>query len=330
MVSALVLALAIGSDPAPLAPGVQPVIWTWPQRIEQQDFFHGAGGPESLPRPPFRFVRELLSGTNPKVLVTDAAGRTWSVKWGKEAHAEVFVSRLAWGVGYFVEPTHFVARGRIEDVGKLRRAASRIARSGEFRDARFQQWPAGVELLEDDPGWDWDENPFLGKPWFEGLRVLTMLVSNWDSKESNNGIFAYRLDGVPVWHYAVTDWGGSMGKWGGLFEHSKWDAEGYAEQTQGFVRGVNDGEVQFAYRGKDTEAMSRGIAVSDVDWMLHMLGRIRDDQIRDALRASGADDEETALFAAAVRERIRQLDAAVAGSGYPRAAFAVRTEPAAP
>jgi hypothetical protein len=45
---------------------------------------------------PFKFVKEDLAGSQPKVLVTDARRRTWSVKWGHEVRAEAFADSTDW------------------------------------------------------------------------------------------------------------------------------------------------------------------------------------------------------------------------------------------
>jgi hypothetical protein len=67
----------------------------------------GPGGKKHAPKPPFTFVEEDTSGTNPKVKVTDAAGQRWGVKWGSEIHSEVFASRLVWAAGYDVEAAYY-------------------------------------------------------------------------------------------------------------------------------------------------------------------------------------------------------------------------------
>ena len=97
-------------------------LWRNPGEIERIDFRH-AGGPEDPPRPPFHFVRERLSGNAPKVTVLDSAGVAWRVKGGPEARAESFATRLVGALGYHVEPTWFVARGKIEGARSLTRAA---------------------------------------------------------------------------------------------------------------------------------------------------------------------------------------------------------------
>lgn len=56
------------------------VLWRDPGAVASKDLFWGNGGRAEAPRPPFTFVDEDLSGTKPKVRVTDARGTKWNVK----------------------------------------------------------------------------------------------------------------------------------------------------------------------------------------------------------------------------------------------------------
>src|SRR5689334_8596242 len=85
-------------------PTGQPVLWRDPGAIETLDLVGGAAGRAGAPKPPFTFIEESMSGSNPKVKIVDANKVQWTMKFGSEVNAEVFASRLAWAVGYFVEP----------------------------------------------------------------------------------------------------------------------------------------------------------------------------------------------------------------------------------
>jgi hypothetical protein len=115
-------------------------IWHDPGRVEKLNMSGGSGGTATRPRPPFRFVEQLASGTSLKVRVRDARGREWVAKWGTEVKGENFGSRLAWACGYWVRPTYFVAKGVIRSVPHS--IGSEIGADGAFRDARFQLWDA--------------------------------------------------------------------------------------------------------------------------------------------------------------------------------------------
>ena len=88
---------------------------------------NGPGGPDGAPAPPFRFLEEHSSGSQPCISVSDAHGRRWRVKWGDEVRSENFAVRLAWACGYFAETTYFVAEGGSTGADNLQRARTCIA-----------------------------------------------------------------------------------------------------------------------------------------------------------------------------------------------------------
>src|SRR5579872_2988341 len=119
------------SDPPVVRQG-QYVLWHDPGAVEALDFRYGIGGAEMQPQPPFTFENEDHTGTTPKVKVRDAAGRKWVIKFGPEASPDTFCTRLAWAVGYYVEPEYFVGDGVIE--GGQGRASKVMDGSGHFRN----------------------------------------------------------------------------------------------------------------------------------------------------------------------------------------------------
>lgn len=291
------------------------LLWRDPGPVESLDLGAGPGGPDGAPRPPFTFVEEHSAGTNPCVTLRDARGLRWRVKWGPEAQPEAFATRIAWAAGYLAEATYFVREGRIEGCGPLSRAAACVTDDGQFVDARFEIEEIGVRKLFDEQSWAWDDNPFVGTRELAGLKIVVMLLSNWDAKDvrdiargSNTAIFEYRHeDGTLEAHYLIMDWGASMGRWGGLLTRSKWDAEGYEEQTPTFTTGVRDGIVTFGYSGQRTDDVAAGITVEDARWVHARLGRLGDEQIRAALAASGAEGVQLERFARSLRARIDEL-----------------------
>ena len=63
------------------------------------------------------------------------------------------------------------------------------ARLDRFLDGHF-----------DEHSWAWNENPFVESHELNGLKILLMLLSNWDNKDvrdiargSNTAIFEYRV-----------------------------------------------------------------------------------------------------------------------------------------
>ena len=295
------------------APLQQPVLWRDPGVVESLDFVNGPGGGKHMPQVPFTFVEEDTGGTNPKIKVTDATGRTWGVKWGSEVHGEVFASRLVWAAGYHLEPSYFVRSGMINGVKHLSRAKKYVNSDGSFTNARFELKEKGVAKATDKQSWRWDRNPFVGTKELNGLKIMVMLTSNWDPKDqadgqSNTAIYTKRNTGEVT--YVMSDWGATMGKWGGVVSREKWDCDGFASQTKKFVTGVEGGRVKFGYDGKKQNEIKEGIRVSDVQWLLGYIGRITDDQIRAGLEASGATPQEVDCFTTALRDRINQLKSA--------------------
>jgi hypothetical protein len=291
------------------------LIWAAPGKVENLDFTGGAGGRNGEPKPPFTFIEESLSGSNPKVRVSDANGFKWTVKFGSEVNAETFATRVAWAAGYFVEPSYFIPIGRVEKLGDLTRAKKYFKADGSFTGARFEaRHGKGVKKLDGDQSWSWIQNPFVSTVEFKGLRVIMMLTSNFDNKDvrdvkrgSNTAIYQVPTEGGLENHYMVSDWGGSMGKWGGLISREKWDCKGFRGQTKDFIKGVKGDIVEFGYSGQHTDDFKNDIRVSDLKWLLQYVGRITDDQFRDGLRASGATPDEVECFTRSMRERINQM-----------------------
>ncbi len=291
-------------------------LWRDPGDVSALDLVNGPGGRSGAPRPPFQFVEEHTSGSQPCVSVRDATGRRWRVKWGNEVRSENFAVRVAWACGYFAETTYFVEDGEITGAAELQRARACIDEQGRFREARFELDDPSVRKLFEEHSWAWNDNPFVGTRELHGLKIVVMLLSNWDTKDrrdvargSNTAIFEERLS---RWRhearYLITDWGGSMGRWGGnIVTRGRWDPEGFAAQTPQFVTGVENGMVLFGYTGQRTADMASGIRVEDALWLYRYLGRITDAQIHAALIASDASDEEAASFTLSLRDRISQL-----------------------
>src|SRR5579884_596615 len=296
------------------APQGRPFLWQDPGAVENFDFTNGPHGPDFAPKPPFRFVIEDLRGTSPKVFVTDAAGRTWRVKGGLEVRSEAFCTRLASAVGYYGEPTYFIPSGRIAGIAALKRASGFIQNDGSFTYASFARFEPGSRFL-DDGSWTWSRNPFNGTPQLNGLKILVMLVSDWDNKDATNtirgsnvGILERKNAAGADWIYFVDDWGQSLGRWGASYnETSTFDCGSFLSKTGQFVTSASEAGIQFGYRGQHQRDFSDSIHRSDAAWLMRFLGRVTDNQLRAGLRASGAAPDEVACFVTALRARIDQL-----------------------
>jgi hypothetical protein len=296
------------------------LIWEKPNSRLAQDL----SDPRNRPQPPFQFVEEDSGGSNPKVKVRDAKRRLWIVKWSEEIHSEVFASRLAAALGYFVRPAFYVREGVIQGVEKLDRAAPYVTQDGSFRDAAFKLIPEEAPYAA-GVNWAWTDNPFLespsGRQQLNGLKIVIMLTSNWDTKDTRDvaqgpNTAVYRTPGkgqIVRYLYAMDDWGASMGRWGHVLTREKWDCDGYTDQTPKFIEGIKDGYVEWGFSGVHTGDITEGITADDVGWLLRGLGSFTDKQIEAALRSSGAEEDEVPCFGKAIRDRIRQLKAVAAG-----------------
>jgi hypothetical protein len=292
-----------------------PLLWRDPGKIDALDLAASAGANVEAPKPPFAFVREDLSGTQPKIFARDSGGRTWNVKFGNEVKPECFGWRMARACGYFAEPSFFIASGQLQGFRPLRRKTPTLQADGRFVNARFQYRDAAVRFVE-GKSWRWDAPPFAGTRELSGLKILIMLLSNWDNKDarvggggSNTALFERTANGRKQLIYAFTDWGSGMGRWGDASGQTDWRCEDFSEQSKEFVKGVAGMQVLFGYVGHINEGFSRGIPAAHVAWLASYLGQITDAQLQAGLRASGATESEAACFTKSLRNRIEQLRA---------------------
>lgn len=298
------------------------VLWRAPGKISMENWTCGSAGCDHVPTPPFQFVKEDMEGTFPKLTVKDAKGRTWSVKFGGKVVPESFSSRFVTAVGFLVEPSYFVAKGKLDHPEVLHRARSFVDRDGTMQRARFQlRDPKELDFVKDG-AWSLADNPFRGTHEFAGLRVLLMLLSNWDAKDSregeeeaNTGIF--RMPGAqPEFEYSFFDWGSTLGRWGHLMRRTRSDCSGFADDTPDFITGVAGKTVKFGYSGKHEDDVKAGITVDDLRWLVPYLSSITDEEIRLGLTASGATPRQTTCWAESLRNRIQQVQAVARTGRY--------------
>jgi hypothetical protein len=317
-VSAVVLTLALcggatpvaAQTPAGTAGTADPVsrLWADPGPIAARDLYWGMGSELRVPKPPFTFVEEKDGGTQPKIVVTDANGTTWDVKFGPEAHAEVAASRFVHALGYFTEESYFVGAGRIDGVRGLKRAASHVSAAGTFVGARFARRDAKVVDVEE--AWTFHENPFVGSKELSGLLILTTMLNNWDIRgAANNDVVRVRMpDGALERRYLVGDLGATFGRMGGLISaRSKWNVRDY--QAEGFIEKVEDGVVHLDYDGLDS-GMDR-VPVEHARWFASLVAQLTPEQVRRAFEAAGATPDEVEGFAERFVEKIAELQAAL-------------------
>jgi hypothetical protein len=270
-----------------------PILWKAPGDIRTRDLFLGPGG--SRMRPDLRrikFIKEETGGYSKKFRISDAAGREWVAKVGNEAQPETAAVRLLWAAGYETEINYLVPRLTIP--GK-----------GSFENVRLEARPSSEKRLDE---WKWTENPFIDSREFQGLKVLMLLMSNWDIKDSNNEIISVK--GTDKLRYIISDLGETFGKTGSLpffwrFTRSRNKPEDYDEAT--FVKDIDDDNfVDFHYGGKKREIFD-DITVAQAKWIGQLLSRLSSRQINDAFRAANYTRSERAMLTRAVEDRIDQL-----------------------
>jgi hypothetical protein len=306
-------------------------IWRDPGPVETLDLAAGPGGVDGRPAPPFTFVEEHAAGSSPCVSVRDTRGRRWRVKWGNEVSSEPFACRVAWAAGYFVETNYFLQSGEIRHARDLGKAATCINENGRFENACFELDDPRARKLFDEHGWAWNDNPFVGTRELNGLKILFLLLSNWDNKDvrdvargSNTAIFEYPVDSIATLstsrsrsgsstgrreaRYLIIDWGAALGAWGSnIVQRGRWDPEAYAAQNDLFVTGLDGRMVHWGYQGQRTADITSDITVEDVRWFDTRAGALSDDQLRAAFRASGATPDQVEQFTAAMRGRLEKL-----------------------
>lgn len=295
--AALVCLLSIG-----LPAQAQNVLWTDPGPIATRDLFWGNGSAERAPKPPFAFLEEDTDGTQPKVIVRDANGREWSVKFGDEVHAGIAASRIVWALGYVADEMYFVKSGTITGVTGLKQAAKALGPDGAFTNASFRLRDARAERATDR--WTFATNPFAGSKELSGLAILMTMIGNWDIQgDRNNRILD--VDGKRL--YIVSDLGATFGKMGAvLAPRTKWNLEDFRKEE--FIEKVDGGMVDLDYEGYGG---INKVPVAHAAWFAKLASQLTDKQLADAFRAAGAAPEEVAGFAARMREKIAELQKAV-------------------
>jgi hypothetical protein len=311
----------------PVVAGGTPVLWRDPGDISARDLRNGPGSPELAPVPPFTFLKQDMVGASPKIQVRDAKGVKWSVKLGIESKAEMVATKLVWAMGYFAEEGYYFDRVEVKGLPRLTKGQEFVENGTTLRGARFEPRREGVVR---GAIWDWLENPFVGTRELDGLKVLMVLLANYDTRLDNNHILTEKNPetGQLEDRYVVTDIGATLGHVGGLGgKRSKNDLEDF--RSAKFIVGVQNGIVEFDYNTKpkgagggfaslfnpgyakrqaNKEKAMRHIPAQNARWIGSQLARLSDDQLRDAFRAAGYDNATMEGFIKALRDRINQLN----------------------
>jgi hypothetical protein len=319
-VLALTAAVAGCAKPAVEAPAPRqtfPVLWQEPDPRTLRD--------RTVPRPPYRFIREDKEGASPKFSVEDGLGERWHVKLGPEAHTETAAVRVLDALGYYVEETHFYPEVRVSGVAQMERGREFIEGDERVFGARFEARPDDVERGDT---WDWAENPFVGTLELDGLRVLMVLFNNYDARTGNNRVFYVRgEDGGREARYVVADLGASFGQYGGLGgTRTRNDLQGY--RSSRFIERASNESVEFAYSTRPEgwglamfvlnpfytvgefkkQRDLRSVPIEAARWIGGRLSRLPRDTVRKAFEDAGYEPHEVDGFTAEIDERIAALE----------------------
>lgn len=177
------------------------------------------------------------------------------------------------------------------------------------------------------PRWSWTSNPFADTRELSGLKVLMILLNNFDARSANNRVIYVAGPRGREARYYVTDLGATLGRAGGLGgTRTKNDLPDFLSTK--FVRGIDerDGVVEFDYDTRPRglghfsvlyppyyrhevgkEKAMRGIPIAHARWIGSLLDQLSDEQLHDAFRAAGYSDGVRRSYVAALRQRITEL-----------------------
>jgi hypothetical protein len=295
-----------------------PAIWADPGEIKSKDLFNGPGGEKHRPQLPVKFLKEDKHGHNSKFDVEDSKEKKWKAKLGIEAQPETVATRLLWAIGYFTNEDYLVRDLEVRDLpAQLHRGQGHVTSANHLDMARLQRHEGGEKKVAN---WNWRHNPFAGTREFNGLRVMMALISNWDLKDENNGIFKGKDEQEK---YLVTDLGTAFGASGErrTEAESKNNLKAYRESR--FIAKVTPTYVDFDFPSRPPmwhildvphyihqvhlKWIGNHVPRDDAKWVGSLLAQLSADQIQDAFRAGGYPTEQAAAFTKAAQARIAEL-----------------------
>ncbi len=304
------------------ASGAHIVIWSAPGDIAAKDLFHGPGGEKHQPHMPVKFLKEDKSGHNSKLDVEDSGGEKWKAKPGIEAQPETVATRLLWAVGYFTNENYFVPDLEVTGLpAHLHRGQGHVTSPNHLEKVRLQRLPSGKKK---DGNWDWRHNPFVGKREFNGLRVMMALISNWDLKNENNGIYKEKDSRNDEEDYLVTDLGTAFGASGDRWTEAGSKNNLKAYRSAKFITKITAEHVNFSFprfppflyifdlphyaHQVSLRFIGNKVPRADAKWIGSLLAQLSNRQIEDAFRAGGYPPDQAAAFSKVVEARIAELN----------------------
>ena len=285
-------------------PAGRVVMWE-PVDIRRRDLFHGPGGTTMLPDlTRIKFIKKEKGGANTKYRIEDGAGREWVAKLGREARPETAAVRLLWGLGYKTEVNYLVPKLTIP--GK-----------GTFQNVRLEARPDNVKRLGE---WKWKSNPFVGKPEFQGLKIMQVFMTNWDVLDKQNEILQVSGRRGTQLQYVISDLGRTFGKYGNnnfpiFYRIGRRTGAPGPYSKASFIKGAKVGFVKFGIKGKN-RGIYKDVDIADARWLLVRLRQLSDRQIEDAFRAANYSPADVDTYRRAVKRRIAELERLTDGPQY--------------
>jgi hypothetical protein len=224
-------------------------------------------------------------------------------------------------VGYGANENYFFHELQVTNMpAHLKRGQALAGHQGNVPDVRLQRH-AGKRIGD----WNWRNNPFYGSREFNGLRVMMGLISNWDLKDDNNGVFDdEKNSGEKI--YEVSDVGTAFGTAGKKYSNrdSKGNLDAYHRTKliahvhpdyvdlnfpqRPPVLSLFEFEWRFFFHQVRIEWIGKHIPRADAKWIGARLAQLSADQIRDAFRAAGYSPEQIESYTQAVESRIQELN----------------------
>jgi hypothetical protein len=106
-------------------------------------------------------------------------------------------------------------------------------------------------------------------------------------------------------HYIISDLGATFGKTGNFITRSRNKPEDFVKAK--FINEVKGDRLNFRYSGKE-QSLFNDITIAQARWIGELLGRLSDQQIKDAFRAANFSPEQIEMLAEATKTRITELN----------------------
>lgn len=145
--------------------------------------------------------------------------------------------------------------------------------------------------------WDFREHDHQNLRELRGAGVLAAWVGWWDSRFENTRLRVIKTPDGPILKHFWTDLGGGLGRAHGTFSHSCENPKDFGSSfTHSSTAG---GKYHFEIKDyepvEDTPAFAE-MTVDDARWMARLIAQLTEQQITDALEASGFTPSEVKTY----------------------------------